>query len=388
MYLFTYLKLASRLLLLCLIYSCSNMDKGRVEKGHPSVINLSDNPDSSTYFSVADNIQSLDVMNLETSEKSIISEAWGIERILKINSRFFILDAKYMSVKVFDTSGKFLFNIGKLGKGKGAFVRIEDMQYYFSHNSLLVLCNSPAKLMEFTLDGQLIKETPIQFYATSFAFQSFNSFIFYVNQNKSKESGNKNILITDSCFSIKERMLDMPSTLSTSVKFSGGIFSVNGDVYFNPAFSNIYYLSKKDTLLPTFQVDYGSRKIPAETPEGYLMDNLKNYGFQYNSFIKTKDFVGFNYHSSNIVSSAFYNINSRNIMTTNEKRDSLNLLFSNLMFQKGDTIISVLDLNRLSPFIVRNKENIRHRFPEFLQKIKIKDSNQKPVLLIYKLKSI
>jgi len=58
------------------------------------------------------------------------------------------------------------------------------------------------------------------------------------------------------------------------------------------------------------------------------------------------------------------------------------------MFQKGDTIISVLDLNRLSPFIVRNKENIRHRFPEFLQKIKIKDSNQNPVLLIYKLKSI
>lgn len=292
-----------------------------------------------------------------------------------------------MSIKVFNSLGNFLFNIGKLGNGKGEFIRIEDIEFYASHNSILVLCNSPTKIIEFSLDGHLIKETPIDFYATSFGIQSPNSFIFYVNQNKSKRSGNKNILITDSLFSVKERMFDMPKSITSTIKFSGGIFTIHNKLFFNPALSNTYYLIKNDTLLPWFRTEYGSRNIPNDIKENFILNNLSKYGYQYNTFVKTNNFIGFNYNRKRVMS-AFYDLKSGNILTSDLEADSLNILFSNLMFQKNDTLISVLDLNRLSPFIERNKDKIQKRFPQFFQNIKIKDTNQNPVLMLYKIKPI
>lgn len=381
---FNSLRLTILVLLVLGFYSCKSKKKGYIAKSNPISINLSNNSNS---FSLADNIDDLKVICLETSENSIISEAWSIQRILTINGMFFVLDGKYMSIKVFNASGKFLFNVGNLGKGDGEFVRIEDILYYEPHNSLLVLCNSPTKIIEFSLDGRLIRDILIDFYATAFAFQFPDSFVFYVNQNKSKTSGNKNVIITDSLFNVKYTMFDMPKTLTSTIKFSGGIFPINGNIYFNPALSNNYYSIRNDTILQVYQVDYGAKKIPSEIGERELMNNLEKYGFQYNSFIKTKEYVGFNYHNDNVVS-IFYNVNTKNILTSDVELDSLNMLFKNLMFQKGDSIISVLNINELSEFINRNYQKIINKFPEFYEKVELSDSSKNPILLIYRLESI
>ena len=378
------LKSLSIFLILSTMFSCKNAKMVYVAEGKPVVINLDS---KAAHASIADYVDSLKVVNLETNENSLISEAWGIQRVFYIENKFYILDGKYMAVKVFDANGKYLYSVGKLGMGKGEFVKLDDLQYYPAHNSVMILCNKPSKISEFTLDGRLIGESKLDFFSTAVGFPSSKTRIHYVNQNKNKKTGNNNLLLTDSSNEVKSSGFDMPINIKSTIKFSGGLFSINDSIYFNPAFSNTYYIFKNDTIKPVFLVNYGLKNIPSDIKEDALLDNLIKYSFQYNSFVKTKDYVGFNY-LDNKVSSAFYNLHSGTILTSDTKMDSLNMLFRNLMFTNGNDYIMLLDPRRMADFLKRNAALIGYRFPVLKALINHLAANQNPSLLLFKLKSL
>lgn len=378
------LKLLSVILFFFVNLSCRNTEIVYVPDAIPVVINLGS---KIPHISLIDYVDSLKVINLETNNKSLISEAWGIQRILYVKDKIFLLDGKYMAVKVFDQNGKFLYNIGRLGLGTGEFVRIEDLQYYPERNSLMILCNKPSKIAEYSLEGRLISESKLDFFSTAVAFPSAQSRYYYVNQNKNRNSGSKNLLLTDSSNVIQSTVFDMPKNIHATIKFSGGLYTVNNSIFFNPAFSNTYYSIKNDTIKPAYRVDYGDKNIPTGLKEEILLNNLVKYGFQYNSFVKTNDYVGFNYLDSN-VSSAFYNLHSGKILTSDAKLDSLNVLFRNLMFVSGHDYIMVLDTRRMADFMKRNADTIGKRFSVIRPFISQLAANQNPWLLIFKLKSI
>lgn len=377
-------KITALFILYIALSSCHSKSIGFISSELPVNIDLSPNSKSK---SLVDQVKDVKVISLQTVDQSIISQGWSIQRILSVDSNIILLDNKYMSIKVFSSSGRFLYNIGSLGNGRGQFVKIDDIFYSPRDKALFVLCNSPCKMIEFTLYGKVIKETSLTFFASSFAKQSPNSFIFYVNQNKSPVSGSNNVLLTDSLFHVITKMYPMPHNIKETIKFSGGIYRINESIYFNPALRNIYYMVKADTLMPKFKLEFGNRKIPNEIPEDKLLSNLKNYGFQYNSFVKTKNFIGFNFHGNGVMS-AFYNMKNGTVLTSDLNKDSLNILFSNLLFQDGNTMISVLDLNRLASFLLKNKAKVMNRFPNFFENIKILKTSQNPALIFYKIKTI
>jgi len=249
--------------LLILLFSCKDR-KGYIADGSPMIINLDS---AATHFSLVSRVDCVNVVEIEAKDSSIISDATSVQRVIENNGRYFILDDKFMSIKAFDSTGKYLYNVGALGMGRGEFVRIEEIAYFPPHRSLLVLCNRPTKMCEFTLDGHFIREVNMGFWATSFAFPSENRRLFYVNQNKSELSEDQNILLTDSAYAISSRMFDMPKHIRSTLKFSGGLYSEDGSIYFNPALSGTYYLMSNDTAKPAFRVNYGSRNVPPDVTE-------------------------------------------------------------------------------------------------------------------------
>lgn len=364
-------------------FSCKEKKSGHINTGETVVVKL----DSlSNQYSLVDFIQNLKIVNLETNEKSLISEAWGIQRILFIDNKYFVFDGKYMGIKVFDINGKYLYDIGKLGMGSGEFIRIEDLEYYSPHNSLMVLCNNPTKISEFSLDGKLIEDVRMDYWATHVAFENNNSRIFYVNQNKSETSGDKNVLFADSMNEVHSAMFDSPPALTSVIKFSGGLFPEDGRIYFSPAFSNTYYTIDHDTATPAFRIEYGKKNIPDSFHFSDIMSKLDNYNFQFATFVKNKDFIGFNYRAHQVCT-AFYNLQSGKVLTTENKGDSLNSLFSNLVFNRGDAFIIVLDKNAKANFIRANADLINSRFPGFDKEINLEKPNSNPALLVFTLKS-
>ncbi len=370
--------------LITVLPSCKNAKEGAIFTGNPILINLDS---SAKHYSIVNYVDDLHLISLDTVDNAIISDAWNIQRVIHINGKYILLDGSYMSVKAFDSSGKYLNSFGSLGVRQGQFTRVDDIEYYPSDSSLMVLCNSPKKLVEFSLDGQLLKDSKLAFWATSVAFPSADSRIYYVNQNKSDASGDKNILFTDSLNQIRSALFDMPKNVTTVVKFSGNLTSNNGTVYFSPALSNTYYTIAGDTATPAFKITYGPKTVPPDIAQANWMENLYKYRFTYQTFIKTSDYLGINFHG-NRVGAAFYNLHSGNIITNDPQLDSLNMLFSNLMYQDREKYIMVVDLPKLSGFIQRNLKQIQQKFPALYSQLNLQRVYKSPGLLTFNLKPV
>lgn len=364
--------------------SCKNAKEGVISTGSPILINLDS---SAEYYSIADYVDDLHLIRLDTVDGAIISDAWNIQRVIHINGKYILLDGSYMSVKAFDSCGKYLNSFGSLGVRQGQFTRVDDIEYYPSDNSLMVLCNSPKKLAEFTLEGQLLKDSKLDFWATSVAFPSADSRIYYVNQNKSDVSGDKNILFTDSLNLVRGTLFNMPKNVTTVVKFSGNLTSNDGTVYFSPALSNTYYAIAGDTATPVFKINYGPQTVPPDIAQAKWMVNLHKYKFTYQTFIKNKDYLGVNFHSDG-VGAAFYNLHSGNIITNDPQLDSLNMLFSSLMYQDHEKYIMVVDLPKLSSFVQRNLKKIQQKFPALYSQLIFQRAYKSPGLLTFTLKPV
>jgi len=371
------------LVLSFLFASCNNIQNGHIASSKTTLINLDSGAKS---FSLADALASEHVINLQTNDSSLISASTAIGKIIIKEGKIYILDNKFMAVKVFDSVGHYLFSLGKSGLAKGEFLNVQDMTYERSHNSILVLCNRPNKISEFSLDGVLLHETPLQFFASSIAIQPDGSRIFYVNQNESELSEKKNILITDGNNDLKSRMFDFPKKITSSIKFTGGVYTTAGERYFNPPFSSTYYSMSGDTATPVYEVSYGKKTIPKDVSEGWMMKNLKNYGYQVGTFFKNDNYVGFNY-VDRALHVAFYNTRSGNLIKNDVKKDSLNAMFYNFVYECDGKLVMVLDVNGMSGFWKRNEDLVRQKLPDLYNGMVMK-MHQNPSLMIFTLKDI
>lgn len=369
--------------MLNLLTSCKKKRVSYVLEGEPQVIHLSS---SSPHISLTSIIHKLKVISLETNKNSLISGPWAIQKLIFKDNKYFILDDTYAAIKVFDTSGRYLYDIGKLGVKKDQFTRVEDIVYSPYHNSILVLCNRPNKLSEFTLNGNFISSKRLEFFAHSLVLQGPNSRMFYVNQNRSKLSGTSNILLTDTANNIEAKLFEMPKNFKSVIKASGGLFASENGIFFNSATSQVYYQIINDTAKPMYKIEYGYGEVPKNINQDSFFNNLSKYSFQYSRFAHTDRFIGFNYLHDE-VNTAFVNKLSGQVFQTDPSLDSLNVLFRSSMFQSGEDIIMILDLKSQRRFINRNAKFIISRFPEFKKVIRDLNKNSNPALLIFQLKN-
>ena len=87
--------------------------------------------------SVFDFFQSVELIPLETTEKSIVG--W-IAKMLYHDERYYLLDRQQHIVHVFDENGKFVFKIDRRGQGPGEYPFLDDIYIHPYTGSLQLLC--------------------------------------------------------------------------------------------------------------------------------------------------------------------------------------------------------------------------------------------------------
>jgi hypothetical protein len=90
-------------------------------------------------------------------------------------------------------------------------------------------------------------------------------------------------------------MLDMPRYITSTIKFSGGVYPRGDFAYFNPTLSNIFYTVKKDSLVPVFRITYGHKTMPDIVKENDVLNDFKKFSFQFCTFIRDSNYMGFNF---------------------------------------------------------------------------------------------
>jgi len=350
-----------------LLYSCNLLpdpDSLKVSDSTGVVINLNDHQhENSIDTIVADAKCTL----LDGSEKAKLSGVQGIEKVVFENNTIYILDKQFASIKAYSESGNYLFDVGGTGLTSDKYLRIEDMVYNPARNTLWVLCNTPKKIIEYSLDGQFLRKINIKFFASALGFVNDNMRYYYVNQNKSSQSKNKNLLITDSNNSVLGRQFDFPKDLNSMIDYTGGIYKTNGKLFFNPAYSNIYYLLGQNKIEKGYVVELGENS--SSGPGAEVRPCLGK------SFVETDEYVILTYQKEGISRTGIYNIKNGKTYTNDMRYSPINFLFNSKIISKdSNDLVLLVEPRYLQDVLKKNESILKERFPDINDKLIFKDS--------------
>ena len=124
---------------------------------------------------------------LETNDNSLLS---GIDKIIEWNNVFYILDRRMKQIVLFDTNGKYLNRVHRVGNGPGEYVDLFDMALDKEKSTLLLLA-SPSSLHFYSLEGKYIDSQSLSGYYSSLSV--VDEYIYlenatYVNDKQSDTS--------------------------------------------------------------------------------------------------------------------------------------------------------------------------------------------------------
>ena len=347
-----------------------------------------------TEVSVFDFFDSIEVVQLETTDESLIRR---IDEIIKIKGKYFILDTREQCVFCFDDNGKFLHKIANKGRGPEEYIYIGHINIDPYNNHLLLL-EPFGTLHRYQFDGQFISKTilPVggvaynEIYAVNsdtLVVLSLNKFqVFYCS------------LKADTIFkNMLPQLRDGFSNLYRSYYY-------NDSVYFCSQYDNEVLNLSDISTKKVFTWDFGeanNSKKNIENAANYMMemkqkeishDVYKNFIWKY---LNTNIFICFE-NMRFLYSSVAYNYDFYNVFI--DKITQQQYVFVRTI--EGITFIGatcfnnyfILPSDRTPPYAHKdenfthyNKDILSPKNIEIIEQHDAEDDN--PYLIVYKLKS-
>lgn len=363
--------------LICALFtlSCSNKPVANEDK-EVYTINL-DNGKSNR--SIAQKVGVTNILRLNCSDSVSLSNSNYIKRIYHVKGRNYIFDSKFMAINVFDTIGNYVGQIGSLGTGYGQFSNLQDVQYDKRSNTLVALCNSPRKIIEFSPTGKVLKEMPISFFASNFTINESNSFYFFRNQNFGEKENPTNLVRTDNKYKIKSDFFEIRNGLNIAVGFAGAVFGNGTEVFYNPPFERTIYEIRDDQGYAQFKVNFGSlHNIDYFTPDSAML-YLINKSIITNNLLWINDFLLFNYTREGQKKLAIFDKKIK-ITYSSEAQDPLDNLFNESVFFDGNRLALLITPSYKYRISDLQKKELEKRFPLLYDELSRTDSCDFPLI--------
>jgi hypothetical protein len=366
-----------------ILVSCEQQQKGKIIENGSIKINLSP---SSNRESLAEEIKISKIIRLQTIEKSIISKDYSIKRVLCENQKLYILDKRYSAIKVFDISGNYLYDLGSLGNRLGQFTNVQDICYYPPNNSIWVVCNTPKKIVEFSEKGKFVREIDLPVFASAMAFESKDRLYFYLNQNLNAAAKQKNIIVTNSLLKISDRLFDIPKQMKVSFDYIGNIFRTGETNYYNAPFDHVFYELKNGDAISKFTVDFGLNNTPKEFSPDSINNVIQNRSLLSQYFVVNQQYVGVKYYQKGSPLVSFYNLKTKNVLTSDTSLNKLNRLFQNSIFESKGEFMMLYNSDQLKDFVSQHSKEIRERYPTLYSYALGSKLHDNPLIILFNIK--
>lgn len=253
-----------RFLLMSLLFiSCSNAEVNN------SYIDL-DNPDEVSIWDFADSVK---IVQLETSQECLLN---SVSKIMYHDGMIFISDTRQKKVFKFDTSGKYVCQIGMYGRGPEEHLYFEDF-YLDKYNNQVIIQEPWGKMVCYNFDGsfreKVVLPDEIMAYNTvyalnkdTFLFNSAGSDYNIVYYSRSKDS------LINKLYPVEEERPYLLINKKEIYEFEGSLYS------YMPLDNRILNISGSDDCKLTFEVDFGKDNFKDTKVEAlikYTTDNSK-----------------------------------------------------------------------------------------------------------------
>ncbi len=322
------------------------------------------------YVPLSELVESLEIVNLETITPALIENAWFTD----ISDKFICIKTHgAFPAKLFDRKGKFICDLGKIGRGPGEYSQLYGIQID-NKNDLIYLSPFATTRRILVYDSKGIQKKAIPLAFTQRKFKAFVSDKSVVTVLSMPFKGDSTICFQQTIDGkLIKKIAPAPHMINSS--FDGEVFvnhSTSDFDFYNTAIDTLYhYNTVKNKLEAKFTCDFGSEKKPIsvlrEAPLFYYTGVRSKEGKWNNLLVNKKTLI-----------SKYFKI----------KNDLFGGIIASPVFNNGyfiNNIPAISLKNQIKSALKNNKmpEPMRQKLTEMDNSLKIDDNN---VILFGKLK--
>lgn len=380
---------------LCFLWACGG--KGNEEDEYVSesiqVINIPNRLDITTH---ADSIFStLTFLPLETNSECMISFVMN----LKIVDSLIYINDGLKRLLVFDSNGKFKYQIGAKGNGPGEYLEMRDYIVYKDRIEILDF----KKILTYTLTGEYISTKHFDFLDQShycnadyFIPAPSGGYYFWGGTSgiKDFDADNKRYLM----YHVSDKM-EIKEGEFLITHGSGSCFyrySYYKDlIIIDPSYGNynIYQIDRQGNISSRYYFNFGKNAYTSDIPLPdknkalEINEVLSNYVLEMNNFLETDNWIHIDFAYKQKAYSAFYSKKKDKVYLLSPASPGLasnEFRFWGALFAEGESLVMPIDaswlhveLDRLSPEYIKELG---------LEKYKGEDEFNNPILVYYKLR--
>ena len=214
-------------------------------------------------FDDAEFIDSCVFVLLETTELSLIGDITSLETF---EGKFYIFDRQTKKLKVFSSTGDFLYDIGRKGNGPGEYLGIH--LFIINSKERKICLFDPLKLAvhEYSLDGKFLQSKEhYQVYYAHMQKAVYAGDVIYCYSSIHWSENWTYTVISSKDYSIKEQFCPYPVHPIEQVGFSpmDHPFSyINGEFHYTSLFSDTIYKYENGIEIPYLLIETGKPNIP------------------------------------------------------------------------------------------------------------------------------
>ncbi|MFT3737655.1 MAG: 6-bladed beta-propeller [Breznakibacter sp.] len=337
------MKYLSIIFALVLLFSCTNRKNKDVKKRTVKI-------EEAKAYVFSDIFDSLTIYPLETNDSSLITE---IDKVIFSDGQIFILDKRQLSVVTFDSFGKFVSRLRKIGRGPDEYVGIEDFTFDSRKGNLILL--NWCTLKTYGLDGRLLE----QFHINEKGIKALNRFeiinddlMAFLRYHEDEGL----VLYSRNQKKILETKHIVPKWTRNKIPFNSlnPFFNNSGDIVYIEGFSNKIYKIDENGCNLKYEWDFPGKNFNYDILKSQIesISSINKIEDQISFYLKNY-VLGFNYNCENetwIITNCMSEGSQLTILFNKKTTKSviikgnLSMLFSsNVYLDKNNQIFTIVD---------------------------------------------
>lgn len=189
------------------------------------------------------------------------SEIFNIDKLIRRNGNYYVLDWAYKSILIFDDSGKFIKRFDLSGEGPGKYNRISDFDVDIS-GKLYVLDATLKKLFVYDGDFRFQKDFRLGFDAEKIIHLEEGGFLFALSPWNGLGYEGYRFVKTDLELKVQETRMKFDDHVDQNFVFDFG-FTLSDVIVFNrPIENDIFIFSRDGNFQRIVKMDFEQFNVP------------------------------------------------------------------------------------------------------------------------------
>lgn len=336
------------------MFSCSNEKTDKCEINNTHRVNLAIKGDINNLLQIDSIFSDIRTIPLETNEECLIT---SIVKVRFHADKMFLQDHAE-KLFVFNTNGKFLYKIGKKGRGPGEFLELRDFDIDKDGNIYILEFQ---KILKYSNDGTFLTRFPFHFTKNNkihcnpiqFALKSDGNFLIWGGSLGVKDNSDGKLFamyemtkegeIINNFFPLKYKIDDNFNRLK----------QYKDIILIDPIFgSNVIYSISRGGIEERYYIDFLDKTLKIPVPESFssLRDFKiridKNYFHTIMGFTETDDWIYFQFVFERHVYNVYFSKKlNKSFLSKGWPSVSHRIAPSRILGNYSDTLIVFIDPN-------------------------------------------